>query len=520
MTTSGQAIAAIDIGTNSVHLVIARPTESGTPEIITREKAPVRLGSGARDMKTLDPDAALRAIDALGRFRRIAEAHDAEIVAVATSAVREAENQAQFIDAAWTDARVAVDVISGVEEARLIHLGALGAVPAADRRHLVIDIGGGSTEFVVGHGTTPELARSLKLGHIRLTERFFPDGQITRKAVDECRRYVRAFLAPAAREITDAGFEIAIGCSGTIENLARMAAVEAGEAVRTVDNLILTRDGLWTVVKGLLAADDTERRARTPGLDSHRADVIVGGAVLLRQIFKVLDIGEMVVSPAALREGVVLDQIRRRAGGSGDALHHLGDLRRSSVEAVARRYEEDFTHAEHATDLALQLFDALRPRHGYGEAERDVLEAAGLLHNVGRFIAHAAHHKHSYYLIRHSEHLAGFNEREIELIAQVARYHRKSNPRPKHPEFAALSDRDRQRVRVLAGILRIAIGLDRTYRRVVHEVTVCVDDDLLISLRVPSETDVELEVFTARERAGLLELALGARVDFVVSEAG
>ena len=205
--------------------------------------------------------------------------------------------------------------------------------------------------------------------------------------------------------------------------------------------------------------------------------------------------------------------------GSGDALHHLSDLRRSSVEAVARRYEEDLGHAQHATDLALQLFDALTPAHGYGGAERDVLEAAGLLHNVGRFIAHAAHHKHSYYLVRHSEHLAGFNEHEIELIAQVARYHRKSNPRPKHPEFAALDDDDRQRIRVLAGILRIAIGLDRTYRRVVEGATVCLDDALTIALSVPSGADVELEIFTARERASLLELALGTQVDFVVAEA-
>ncbi len=511
-------IAAIDIGTNSVHLVIARRTESGTPEILTREKAPVRLGSGARDMKRLAPEATQRAIDALGRFRQIAEAHDAEVVAVATSAVREAENQAEFIAAARDEAGVTVSVISGVEEARLIHLGALGAVPAAGRRHLVIDIGGGSTEFVVGESTTPEVVRSLKLGHIRLTDRFFPDGRVTKKAVEECRKYVRAFLAPLALEISDAGFELAIGCSGTIENLARMAALEAGDAVRTIDNLVLTRDGLRAVTRRLLDADDAAERARTQGLDAHRADVIVGGAILLRQIFKRLGIEEMVVSPAALREGVVLDQIRRRSG-SRDALHHLSDLRRSSVEAVALRYEEDLTHAQHATDLSLQLFDALVPTHGYGDAERDVLEAAGMLHNVGRFIAHAAHHKHSYYLVRHSEHLAGFNEHEIELIAQVARYHRKSNPRPKHPEFAALDDDDRQRIRVLAGILRIAIGLDRTYRRVVEGATVCLDDALTIALSVPSGADVELEIFTARERAGLLELALGTQVDFVVAEA-
>ena len=517
-TTDVRPIAAIDIGTNSVHLVIARPIEGGSPEILTRDKTTVRLGSGGRDMKRLAPDAMERAVEALGRCRQLAEAHDATIVAVATSAVREAENRAEFIRAAHERAGVRVNVISGVEEARLIHLGALGAVPAADRRHLVIDIGGGSTEFARGDSTVPELTRSLKLGHIRLTDRFFPDGKVTKKAVDECRKYVRAFLAPAAMEIRETGFDLAIGCSGTIENLARMAAHESGDAPRTVDNLVLTRDGLRRVTRALLAADDATERARIPGLDPHRADVIVGGAILLRQIFKSLGIEEMVVSPSALREGVLLDQLHRQST-SGDALHHLGDLRRSSVEAVARRYEEDLTHAAHSTDLALELFDGLRSLHRFGEAERDVLEAAGLLHNVGRFIAHAAHHKHSYYLIRHSEHLAGFNEHEIELIAQVARYHRKSNPRPKHEEFAALDDGDRQRVRVLAGILRIAIGLDRTYRRVVRQVGIEHDDDLVVTLAVEPDTDVELELFTARERAGLLELAIEKRVDFVVSEA-
>lgn len=517
--TTQPPIAAIDIGTNSVHMVVARRLEGGAPEILTREKEPVRLGRGSADMKRLEPEAIGRAVDALGRFRQIAQAHDAEIVAVATSAVREAENQADFLSRVRADAGIAVSVISGVEEARLIHLGALGAVQAADRPHLVIDIGGGSTEFVVASSTTPTLVRSLKLGHIRLTDRYFPEGQVTTRAVDECRRYVRAFVAPVAREIADAGFEVAIGCSGTIENLARMAAHEQGDTPRTVDNLTITRGGLAQVVEQLIAAEDTTDRRSIPGLDAHRADVIVAGAILLRQLFTSLGIDEMVVSPAALREGVVLDRFRREAA-SADALHHLTDIRRSSIVEVATRFEEDLGHAQHATDLALELFDALQPVHALGEPERAILEAAGVLHNVGRFIAHAAHHKHSYYLIRHTEHLAGFTEQEIELIAQVARYHRKSNPRNKHVEFAALSDNEQQCVRVLAGLLRIAIALDRTYRRAVERVTATLDDELTISVVTRPDVEVELEMFTARERAGLLSLALGAKIDFMVAEQG
>lgn len=492
---SSRPIAAIDVGTNSVHLMVARPTDGGPPEVLAREKAPVRLGSGSADMKRLDPVAVTRAVAALDRFRQIAAAHDAELVAVATSAVREAEDQRAFLDRARDEAGVDVEVISGVEEARLIHLGALGSVAVADRRHLVIDIGGGSTEFVVGEGTEPLLTRSLKLGHIRLTDRFFPGGIIEPGSVKACRRYVRAFAAPVAREIEALGFEVTVGCSGTAETLARMA----GD-----DPEILTRDGLDAIVAELATRARPSDRDQLEGLDEHRRDVIVAGAVLLRQLFKGLGITEMLISGGALREGVVLDRAQRRVSTT-DALHHLTDLRRSSVLATARRYEDDLDHAQHATDLALQLFDETSDLHGLGSYEREILEAGGLLHNVGRFVAHAAHHKHSYYLIRNSEHLSGFTESELELIAQVARYHRKSNPSPKHLEFSLLTAPDQARVRILAGLLRVAIGLDRTYRRSVMTVsTTATKDHVVIELTTRPGADLELELFTGRERAGLL----------------
>ncbi len=511
-----RALAAVDIGTNSVHLVVARPLPGGLPEILAREKLPVRLGSGFRDMKTLNPDAIDRAIAALQRFRQIAEAHDADIFAVATSAVREAEDREIFLRRAREEAGIEVEVISGVEEARLIHLGALGAVPMADRRHLVIDIGGGSTELVVGEGTRPLLTRSLKLGHVRLTNRFFPDGVITDGSVAACRRHIRAFLAPVAKEVESLGHSISVGCSGTIENVARMAAAKSGTDVRSIDNLRLTADQLDEVVDDIVSRPTPQDRRGIPGLDDHRADVIVAGAVLLRQLFKSLEISEMSVSSHALREGVVLDRLARRRDAS-DALHHLGNIRRASVLAVAARYEEDIVHAEHATNLAMQLFAQTCDLHGLDNDDLDILEAAGLLHNIGRFVSHAGHHQHSYYLIRNSEHLVGFNDHEIEVIAQVARYHRKSHPKAKHAPFAALGSTDQRRVRVLAGMLRVAIGLDRTYRRVFSGLGAEINDDTLtIRLFSDPTADVELELFTARERRSLLVDALDRRVEFEV----
>lgn len=517
--TDPRALAAIDVGTNSVHMVVARPVRGGPPDFLARERMPVRLGSGGSDMKRLRPDAIDRAVAALDQCRRIAEAHEADVAAVATSAVREAANAADFLRRARAEAGVSVEVVSGVEEARLIHLGALSAVPIAGRPHLVIDIGGGSTEVIVGAGTEPTLARSLKLGHIRLTDRFFPGGHVEPGAVKACRRHIQAFIAPFLREMTD--FEVAVGCSGTIEALALMGAARRGAPLRAVGNAALGRRDLDAVVDDILARPDPADRAKMAGLDPGRAEVIAAGAVLLRQMFKALGIQTLTVSTGALREGLLLDRFHRRDRSPASGLHHLNDLRRSSVLAAARRYDQDVAHAEHSTNLALELFDETRPVHGLGEPEREVLEAAGLLHNIGRFVAHAAHHQHSYYLIRHSEQLAGFTENELELIAQVARYHRKSAPRKSHLSFAGLDRGDQRRVRLLAGLLRVGIALDRTYRRVVRRVTAADDDrGLRIEVHTAAGADAELELFTARDRCTLLADALDRPVRFEVVEAG
>jgi exopolyphosphatase/guanosine-5'-triphosphate,3'-diphosphate pyrophosphatase len=251
------------------------------------------------------------------------------------------------------------------------------------------------------------------------------------------------------------------------------------------------------------------------GLDENRADVIVAGAVLLQELFRALRIEQMVVSAGALREGIVFDRLSR-SGVGAEALHHLSDLRRRSVLAVAERYEEDVAHAERATDLALEIFDETADLHGLGEAERQILEAAGVLHNVGRFVAHAAHHKHSWYLIRHTEQLGGFTEDEKELIAAVARYHRKSAPKARHAEFAALADDEQATVRTLAGLLRVGIGLDRSYRRVVTGVTATATDDrLVLAVDVEPGADADLELYSARERASLLATALDREVEIV-----
>lgn len=508
------AHAAIDIGTNSIHLLVARSPAPGRIEILAQEKEVVRLGHGAADMKRLEPDAIERGIAALHRFRQVADIWDADITAVATSAVREAENHDEFIERARDEAGIEVDVIAGVEEGRLIHVGVLHALPVYDQRLVVIDIGGGSTELVVGERGEALVVRSLKLGAIRLTDRFFSEEPLTKDQVKECRRYVRSFVEPSAREIAEHGFEVAAGSSGTIETLAAMALARRGDdPTRPLNNLTFTDAELAGVVDDLVGARTAKERAKLVGMDARRADIIVAGALILEQVVAALGIEELRVSSFALREGVLLDQLRHR---TGESLHHLTDLRRESILHLADALDPDREHSDHVADLALDLYDQTREVHGLGDAHRELLEAAGLLHNVGLFISHSAHHKHSYYVIRNSEHLLGFTDHEIELIAQVARYHRKSAPKDKHPEYAALHAEDRRAVAVLAGLLRVAIGLDRSHALAVAAVRTEVDPEhgRLRVLAVPAdETDTSLELYSADQRKDLLADALGLDVE-------
>lgn len=506
--------AAIDIGTNSIHLLVARSTPSQRFEVLAQEKEVVRLGHGTGDMTELADDAIERGIAALRRFRQVAEIWDADITAVATSAVREAENHDVFISRARDEADIEVGIISGVEEARLIHVGVLHALPVYDDRLLVIDIGGGSTELLVGHHADVIDARSLKLGAIRLTERFFADEPLDPKAVKACRRYVASFLQPAARELAAHRFDVAAGSSGTIETLAAMAvARRGGDPSRSLNNESITSAELAEVIESLVEAPTANERAKLPGMDAKRADIIVAGSIILEQVVAAMSIDEVRISSFALREGVLLDRMRHHGDAS---LRHLSDLRRASVVHVADSLDPDREHSEHLTALALQLFDQTQDVHGLDGRHRELLEAAGLLHNVGLFINHSAHHKHSYYVIRNSEHLLGFTDHEIELIAVVARYHRKSEPKQKHPEFASLGDDDRRAVAVLAGLLRVAIGLDRTHSSMVREVRARVDPErhqLLVEAVVDPDSDASLELYSAAERSDLLADALGLTVE-------
>ncbi len=511
---AGSALAALDIGTNSFHLMVARVRGDGY-DVVTREKEMVRLGHGGGDMKQLSNAAMDRGIAALRRMRRIASSFDAPLRAVATSAVREAENAAVFLERARLEADVEIEVISGVEEARLIHLGVLQSVPAFDRRLLLVDIGGGSTEILVGQRGETLAARSFKLGAVRLTDRYFPAGDIRPGAVKACRSYVRSTLAGFRREVADLGFDLAVGSSGTAETVAQLVHARRGGATPRSYNLFEhSRAELDQVVAQLVDKTTTAARTGVKGLEPHRADIIVAGALVLQCVCEAFGVDRLTFSDGALREGVLIDTIARHQGGG---VHHLRDVSRRSVVALAERCDPDPTHSRHVASLALQLYDATHDLHRTSTDCRDYLEAAALLANVGLVISHSKHHLHSYYVIRNSD-LLGLTDGEIEMIAQIARYHRKSGPKSSHPEFVALTVEDQRVVRTLAALLRVAIGLDRSHDGRVSAVRAVREGKRLVveAVAVPG-TDVSLEVWTAHERSGLLAEVLGLPVTFVAA---
>ena len=494
-------------------MVVARRVGTGFEfEIVTREKDTVRLGHGGGEMKHLEPDAMDRGIASLQRMQRIAESHHATIRAVATSAVREAENAEEFLGRARREAGIEIDVVSGLEEARLIHLGILQAVPVFDQRLLLVDIGGGSTEVLVGERGETLTARSFKLGAVRLTDRFFPGGIVSKVAVEACRNYIRSALSTLERDVAELGFDVAVASSGTAETIARMVHAASGAAEpRTLNCFEFSSTELDAVVASLLAKRTPEARRRLPGLDAVRADIVVAGALVLQGVASMFGVERFTFSDYALREGVLLDMLQR---ARPDHEHPLLDVARRSIRQLAERCDDDRAHSQTVARLAGSLFHQTQQLHGLEPVCADYLEAAALLANVGLVVSHSRHHLHSYYVIRNSD-LVGLSDREIEVIAQVARYHRKSGPKPSHPEFAALEPADQRIVRVLAGLLRIAIGLDRSHDALVRSISVAtVRGRLVITLHSKRSDDTSLELYAATERSSLLAEVLDRPIEF------
>ena len=505
-------IAAIDIGTNSVHMIVARVRPDLSFEVIDREKAMVRLGAGGLGGRALTSEAMTSALQALSKFRRLAESHNVDkILAAATSATREARNGGEFLARIQHDTGIRPRVISGAEEARLIHQAAVYGVDVGTARAVVLDIGGGSVEITLGNSSAIQLAQSFKVGVIRLTERFVHTDPLSGRDERKLVKFITDQVGRHIDQIAAIGFDRVIGTSGTVLSLGAVAATAArGAPPADLRNLRVSGKQIRRLRKTLVDLDLEERLA-VPGMDPRRADLVVAGAILVDTIMKLLGAEEITLCNLALREGLILDWIRRHKRQIAQ-VDRIPDIRRRSTMELAERCNYYSEHAHQVTRLALALFDQTRGIHGLTDREREWLEYASLMHDLGVHISYPRHHKHSYYLIKNGD-LRGFDPEEIEVIALVARYHRRGTPKRSHEEYAHLSPPIRRTVRLLASILRLAESLDRSHSQVISGLDLH-DRGTDVLLRLMTSSDAELEVWAARRHQAPFERLLGKPLAF------
>jgi exopolyphosphatase / guanosine-5'-triphosphate,3'-diphosphate pyrophosphatase len=508
-------IAAIDIGTNSLHMIVVRVRPDLSFEVIDREKEMVRLGAGGLDGRALTPAAMHAALQVMSKFRRLAESHRVdEIIAAATSATREAENGGEFLDEVAQKTGIRPRVISGTEEARLIHLAAVYGVSVPGDAAVVVDIGGGSVEITRGTGLNVELGRSFKLGVLRLTERFVKSDPLEPRDERRMLKHINAEVGEYLDQIAAAGFDRVIGASGTILSLGAIVSVQQGRPPGASQrNRRVSAKQLHRVRKELLALD-LEKRLRVPGLEPRRADLAVAGAVLLDTIVRRLGATELTLCDLSLREGLVLDYIARHRKQIVQA-DRYPDVRRRSVVELAERCNYWPEHAHQVARLAVALFDEARAIHGLTDREREWLEYAAILHDIGVHISYERHHKHSFYLIKNGD-LRGFEPDEIDTIAFLARYHRSATPKRRHEGFGELPRKRRAAVRALAAILRLAESLDRSHSQTISTIDLRDrGDDGLLQIRTAG--DAELELWAAGRHAAPFERLLGKPLRIEVS---
>jgi exopolyphosphatase/guanosine-5'-triphosphate,3'-diphosphate pyrophosphatase len=502
-------LAAIDIGTNSVHMIVVRVRPDFSFEIVDREKEMVRLGAGGLDGKKLTPEAMNAALQALSKFARLAQSHQVdEVLAVATSATREAENGGAFLRAIERKTGIRARLITGTEEARLIHLAAVYGVDTP-KPAVVIDIGGGSVEITLGSGREVEFARSFKIGVIRLTERFVDSDPISSRDERKMAKFISEHVDRYLEHIVEKGYDRVIGTSGTILSLGIVAtAIDRGTVPQEVRNLRVPAKSLRRLRKDTVEMD-LEERMHLPGLDPRRADLMVAGTVLLDTLLKRLEADEITLCDLALREGVLLDYIHRHRRDIA-RVDKYPDVRRRSVIELAERCAWEADHSRQVAALALTMFDFTKKIHGLGDREREWLDYAGLLHDIGNHISYEKHHRHSYYLIKNGD-LRGFEPEEIAIIALVTRYHRRATPSKEHEGMGELTREQRKTVEVLSAFLRLAETLDRSRHGVIRSLEM---RERLgeLRIRVQAVGDAELEVWAAHRQARALEIALDRKI--------
>lgn len=517
-------LAAIDIGSNSIKLVVAEASTSDSFAVLAREKEVVRLGHDTLRDNHLAAPALQRAADCIGRFRQIAETCEAKnIVAIATASVREADNAAEFIEAVERQTGIRVEVLSGIEEARLIGLAAAQGCAMRGVPIINIDIGGGSTEISLVQDGSPAALFSIKLGAVGLTQRFVVSDPPKQKELRTLLQEIRAALERPARELRDAKWQQATGTSGTILAIGEALRLQRSGQTANAGRLQHGAQPAQTAISLSqlerfniqMAAMSVAKRRSVPGISQQRAEIVVAGGQILEGAMRALGIATLHACDWALREGVIIDQLRKLEAESRPPVPDVADPRLRGVRAVGQRFGYEEAHAHQVARLAEKIFDQLAPVYRFSRHHRTLLSAAALLHDIGYAIAHESHHKHSLYLIKHSE-LTGFSEAERLVIANVARYHRRALPKERHPDYGVLNPSDRETVWRLGGILRIADAFDRSHDGRVRDVRCAVEGGTVhINLRCSGSTQkCGKEIWAAEQKRDMFEQTFKCKAVF------
>ncbi|MFN2633047.1 MAG: hypothetical protein ABR610_06485 [Thermoanaerobaculia bacterium] len=503
------SLAAIDIGTNSIKLLIASVEEDGALEVLSREKSMVRLGNETLTTGRLPEEPMEAGASAVEQFLRSVRGAGAELVrAVATCAVREAANAEQFVETVRKRTGVQVDVISGDEEARLINLAVRSEFPSRLDPLFLVDIGGGSTELVVSDGSRVLLSESLPLGVVRLADRYSRNDPPSEKDRKRMKREIKAVARRAVDAVRKVGFETCVGSSGTIQSLSLVheGAILGREGTLS-GHRTLTAAGLKRVNR-LLRRSTAKEKLRISGLDPRRRDISVPGGILLSWILKRSGAKAIVVGERGLREGILLDH----AFGAATRRTVDRDVRARSVDRLLRRSNAEVLHATHVARLALEIFDQTHAVHQLSSTEREWLQYGSLLHDVGCYVGYSKHQRHSYYLITHGD-LTGFSAEEVEVLGLLARYHKGGGPKARHESWSGLGSSLRAAVEKLSAVLRVADGLDRSHRQLVSAVS-CRVRPRKMELEVSARGDCEAELDAARRKSDLFERVFDRRCSF------
>jgi exopolyphosphatase/guanosine-5'-triphosphate,3'-diphosphate pyrophosphatase len=513
-------LAAIDIGSNSIKLAVADAADSDSFAVLTREREVIRLGHETLRKGRLSRSAIERAVSCIQRFKTIAETHQTEtIVAVATASVREASNAAQFIKEVEQQTGLRVEILSGIEEARLIGLAASHGCSLKAATNINIDIGGGSTEISLFRNGASLSLFSLKLGAVGLTERYLNSDPPKPKELANLKAEAHAAFERPRRELRDAHWQQASGTSGTIlsigaalRKIATSDDERKNQAVQPVETDIALSQ--LAAFNAKLASLDLAGRRALAGLTSQRAEIIVAGSHILEEAMRALGLNVIRTCDWALREGVIIDRLREWEDEARPPVPDFADQKLRGVHAVGRRFGYEETHARQVAKLAEKIFDSLAPMENLSRHHRTLMLAGALLHDIGYHIAHESHQKHTLYLITNSE-LTGFSEPERAVIANIARYHRGPLPKKRHLEYVTLNPADREIVCKLGGIVRVADALDRSHDSRIFDLR-CQGKSGNLHVELHSDADCQNELLEVDRKRELFEQAFNRTLSFSV----